>query len=376
MYSANNSSGLDSLFDNSSTGNRSNSTGIEAVILPAGLTILKIVLLTAYIGIAVCGSVGNILSFIVMHWRSRKSAINLLLLYLAVVDTIFLIFAILHSAFPGKEGDCQKLLSSIIQTYVIPGTLTITQFLSVWTIVILGVFRYVAICKPFFASHICSQTRAKCALVMTLFGGVLLWSPYIFRQRLVQKKDNETSCYSVEMREWTSAASFRYYDGFVAHLGTMFVIPLLLLLFFNGHMMAELYCMGHKHTNLSKRSNSQSSQHQLYMDKLSRDTKEVSKVVIAIIVVFFVSYSMYGAFILYEMNLLDGLSTYAKEIFLFAIRTVALLNSSVNFVIYYILRKSFRKKTKQFIADQVDSVLKFCKQAQFTSLNSLDMVNV
>ena len=357
--------------------------------------------------------------------------------------------------------------------------MTITQFVSVWIIVVLAFFRYMAICHPFQVAHWCNRHTAKRAFVAVFVAGVVIWAPFMLQydiqrveydhgnanniagkadgkgmedtgdggfvngdsveikqnfdlmarteltnnsddvnsnggangirrsslldhiplqqvninvvinneliinngiskthsdradmetnldttqhdgskthndvmtrndvtndddvnnQNVNKTSQNTKNCYKETLRFWAKSTLFKYYDGAFAHVGSMFLIPFIPLIFFNAGMMRELYCRQNK------------NRERLHVPKRTNEVMEITKVVIAIVIVFVISYSMYIIYIIHIYSSL--LKQYlqqqcrAEDLFFFAIRTVALLNSSVNFVIYYVLRKSFRHKVK------------------------------
>lgn len=340
--------------------------------------ITRTVLLAIYIAIAVGGLTGNVLSFMVLHQKCKKSPVNVLLKLLALVDIIFLSFAILRFALNMKG--CMSYPKAIIQTYVVPGIMTITQFLSVWIIVLLGFYRFMAICKPFKVANFCSKSKAKLTIVFIMFGGIIFWSPYVFRKKIVldecclkETGTPDECCYTIKLRWWSNTTSYKYFDGIFVHLGTMFLIPFVLLVFFNHQMMKELncscqgsisYCCIRRRRPAFSSTCRSTQLHEIQMNHNSREANEITKVVVTIIMVFFLTYSMYGVYILHTLiPVFDKFTNLkcSKRLFVFAIRTVALLNSSVNFIIYYVLRKSFRRKTKLFFHENFMWAFNKCK---------------
>lgn len=343
--------------------------------------VFRAIILTIYNTIAVLGSMGNIFSFLILHYKSKRSPINFLLKFLAVVDSIFLIFAISRSVLQGSA--CTSYVRIILESTIVPGTLTITQFLSVWTIVLLGFFRYMAICNPFRVARCCTKNKAKASIAVIFIVGFTIWAPHIFRFSIVKK----TSCFVNVTKIWALTESFKYYDLIVAHLGTMFLLPFVLLVYFNTRMMSELYCsckdlqcfkmrggqnIQKTSTPISMRPRRSSNQ-SFHLANSSRETKEITKVVVAIVVVFFISYSMYLIFILESFGYFGNILKRhcSKNILYFVVRTVALLNSSVNFIIYYVLRRSFRRKTKHFFKHPCEIMRNACKQFRCTEFDEI-----
>ena len=364
---------------------------------------LHISLTIVYVTIAVFGMIGNILSYIVLHWKSEHNATNFLLKALSMTDTLFLFCAILRVSFTEnwKRTKCDSFMTVVLGTLVVGDVMTIAQFVSVWLIVVLAFFRYEAICNPFRVRQWCNNRTARLSIVLVTLTGVLIWTPFMLEYdvRLINSHahssadmssdamtahngnltdhtmllsnktlaisnetmlfgsshsnsdyfynltnathNSERQCYANKKRNWTKSEYYKWYDAAFAHIGSMFVVPFTALIVFNASMMKDLYC-----PNTPSRDRSAVS-------RRTREIHEITKVVFAIVLVFLVSYSMYFIFALrYYTSALDSVirrTCNEDKLFEFLIRTVALLNSSVNFIIYYVLRKSFRRKVWRLV---------------------------
>ena len=217
---------------------------------------------------------------------------------------------------------------------------------------------------------------AQKSFVLISVVGVLIWLPDMAFEEKIQayslpdpddvttfSKKNETNievsnssaadgveCYLDFSYKYTKTDVYLAYEILV-NIGSMFCVPFFALLFFNACMLCELYCQRKDHPSFNP--------HTTCNSKRSREIQEITKVVFAIVVVFFCSYSMHFLFIfnLYT-HTLDAVvkdilpqSCQGENLTILAIRTVALLNSSLNFVIYYVLRKSFRLKIASLFRD-------------------------
>ena len=97
------------------------------------------------------GLTGNVCSFIILN-RYPATTANFYLKALAVVDTLFLSSALFGHIFSLCLED-NTIVSEVMKISVKYILSDVTQFLSVWLIVVLACSRFLAVAKPFHVGH-------------------------------------------------------------------------------------------------------------------------------------------------------------------------------------------------------------------------------
>ena len=95
-------------------------------------------------------------------------------------------------------------------------------------------------------------------------------------------------CYLDFSYKYTKTDVYLAYEILV-NIGSMFCVPFFALIFFNACMLRELYCQRKEHPSFNP--------HAARNSKRTREVQEITKVVFAIVAVFFCSYSMHFLFI-------------------------------------------------------------------------------
>ena len=145
---------------------------------------------------------------------------------------------------------------------------------------------------------------------------------------------------------WKSSSFKRIYFAILYNFLLMFLVPFAILILVNFLLLKSLRSNNEALLNETK--------HQPH------DNRDITKVVVAIISTFMVSYSGYAivGIISFSQTAFDRFirnGTCLHMWILQVIYTLCYINSSVNFFIYFFLRKSFRKNLKKLLPDRPSS---------------------
>ena len=281
---------------------------------------------------SVLGVIGNTLSVVLLHRLSKASdnVMSLLLKILAFVDNFFLFifaFSIWHS-----------LLNVDDEIMVVVGDVTamlfgIARFCTIYMTVLIAFMHYIAVCKPFKAAKICTKKNAWIAMATGLTLNITIHIPMLCIYNSFDITDGK---FVVDYGQLFFSDSYQYgYELVFLQMLTFGLIPL----------SAFAFCTVKIIVGLPKPS-SDGTQTELSAAQ-RKEAKDVTRVVVAILVVFiFTNIPRCVTDIINEVNRFYHAMESLGYVFSVVSYLLLMLNSSINFVIYYLLRASFRKELK------------------------------
>ena len=204
--------------------------------------------LFAILGVAVLpciltfiGLIGNALIMLVFWQDRRKSAMYVLLLQLAVVDSLvlviwsFLVVTWVFTYFIDNPPTVLTTLDPYITKYGWP-TGSLIQPIAIWLIVFISMQRYVAVCHPHKMRLISSVRVAWIQLAALVTFAVLFNVPFYMYVDIIILENSE-----VEMKDtWLVAdPTYQFFESLTKYL-TYFVVPFILLIFFTVSLIRQL----------------------------------------------------------------------------------------------------------------------------------------
>ncbi|GFO20094.1 FMRFamide receptor [Plakobranchus ocellatus] len=140
-----------------------------------------------YIAIAVCcfGILSNSANIIVLTRKNMASSTNTLLLWLAVSDLLTMLsylpfaihFYIMEPADPMRMPFSSPDFAWIIFLLFHANFSIVCHSIAIWLTIALAIFRYIYICQPTSGAYYCSQRRAKFVVVLITFLTILVCIP-------------------------------------------------------------------------------------------------------------------------------------------------------------------------------------------------------
>ena len=176
----------------------------------------------------IVGLVGNIIAFYILGKIVHQNAITFLLRALAVVDSCLLSNAAFLSFVrlsPPYFAAIQKFMP-YYSVYIMP-IVSIGFLINSWTTVLIGMNRYIAMCRPLQAPSLCTTSRARKYLICVVLASIACGIP-----GFLMKKIGKTAKGSIEIvPRWPN--NKLYADiGFGCIAVITFLIPFCMLLFF------------------------------------------------------------------------------------------------------------------------------------------------
>ena len=215
---------------------------------------------------------------------------------------------------------------------------------AIWMVVLVTVNRFIAVCKPLHAARLCSIRNVRLQIVGVFVFVVLFNIPrcfeYIPVNVNVTSHENGSSFEQTEvdvgLKEYP--AYFLLYSG-VASLMFTFVIPLGLVIVLNVRLMLELRRAKKSRSNM--------------VDGVSAQENNITKVVVILILTFIVCEAPAGIknIVVFHFVFInddeDVSSVFCSSLKITGIcNLLVTTNSSVNFAIYCLLRRKFRKELR------------------------------
>ena len=253
-------------------------------------TFYELIIYTAIMGpICLLGLGGNILLCCIFHnnANSLMTSSRILLISMAVTDGVFLLAMIPTFciqpllAYTGSMDFYTHYIYPYIYLYMFI-VCSISHTCSVWVTVVVGVSRYVAICKPFSMSTYFSETRTILCIMAVITAGFLYNLPQFLECKITfQVIDNETVPQISDLLHFNSTWKTLYDTIF--YLWFIFVIPLFILL--------VICVLGIRKLQMEKQSRRCSRTFESSRQNLKNQTKDhmekcVTKMLLVVLIVF------------------------------------------------------------------------------------------
>ena len=280
------------------------------------------------VGCLVCviGLVGNTLSFVVLHKGGCHNVGSYLLKALALADNLFLAVYMfvdideLVDVYMVQMAQYHENVYALLKwweikdNYLWPIIHTI-NVCSVWMVVLVAGNRYVAVCHPLVASRLCTKRNILFQIIIMTCAAFAFNAPRFFGL-------GEIHLY------------IYLYEG-VFYCTFVYAIPLVMLIFFNVHLIHDLRMAQRERGTMTSHSN--------------HDQNNITLVMVIIVVVFIVCQTPaminHILLIFYEpfyCSIRGECTTFTK--YGLTSNLFVILNSSINVFIYCLFRRQFRQQ--------------------------------
>ena len=293
-------------------------------------------ILYSVVCVALCliGFFGNAVSYMVLQKDKSSPVASILLQSLAIADNAFLFLWMAHyplhslhshfysSAIRGTNNQLQVALL-YLRVYSFP-LLFMTQTQTIWLTVIIAANRFIAVCLPYSAPHLCTLANVRRELFAITAFSMLYNVPRFFEVQVITRADNKT--------HWnrTEFGNDVYYQK--VYLDALyyvfsFVLPLLILAFVNTKIIIAYRATQQRRRRMTSRQ--------------CDNENNITLVMIIVIVIFMLCQAPARI-----VQIVWGYKyKHCQEAIYYLIHitnTFEVLNSSVNFLIYFLFRKRFR----------------------------------
>ena len=313
--------------------------------------------------VCIVGLVGNITSFIVF-WKDKvKTSSSFLFQALSVIDSVLLvlvfplycvttIFALYPEFLPHYV-----FVRPFVLVYVYPCAF-VAQTATIWVTVLVGVNRYIAVCKPYQAPRLCTVVQARKQLAMVLCFAILYNIPKFGEGKIVWVPVNNSTSMVIEANHTAMAESKLYNIIYSNVMYTIFLLslPLVMLTVLNIRLIKALNELKRKRAEMQSLRQQQDN--------------NVTLVLVVVIIVFTVC----QAPALVNQILWNTLPDRARECggFQFYFRPLSnalvIFNSAVNFFIYLFFNTRFRQVLTTVVCKKQNKYEKVRTSATTTSV--------
>ncbi|XP_067947197.1 FMRFamide receptor-like [Watersipora subatra] len=289
--------------------------------------------------VCLLGCMGNLLSIIILLDKMYTWSTNIYLLALAVADMFLLICALLISL-----NDIVDNSSSLSATgeiipeaytypYIVP-IVNIFQTISIWLMVAFTVDRYIMICHPFQGSKFCTRKRASIVVVCLYIVGVLYNLPLFFESKTEVLLEDDKKYIGRVLTELGGNDLYLKIVHLWAYSIFIFVLPCLALTVLNVRLI-----MAVKRSRLMGR--------RMSWGKTCNHRNDTTLMLVAVVVVFLVcQLPALVSNTIYASNtdrFIKGGAEYDHfRIILEISNFLVILNSAINFLLYYMFSPKFR----------------------------------
>ena len=309
----------------------------------ADCLLFKFLLYTVSMGLlCIMGSIGNTVSFLVLRRDCSTPVASFLLQALAIADNVFLLLWMTHYSLREliRFVDPDALNHAVwlyLRVYSFP-VLYMAQTQTIWLTVIIAINRFMAVCLPYKAPHLCTVNNVyKECLLVTIFS-FLYNLPRFFEisltwtTKIVQSTNSSLSEESQQTLDWSrttlgNSTTYNtvYTDGMYYLFS--FVFPLLILGFVNARVTIAYRAARKRRRRMTSRR---------------ADNENNITLVMIIVVLVFMCCQAPARIVQLAWSYKY---THCKEFQYYLIHisnTFEVLNSSVNFAVYFVFRRRFR----------------------------------
>lgn len=311
------------------------------------------VVLEIYVVSALCliGFIGNALTVVVLsRTRGKATSTDWLLQTLAVVDTVYLVSCLFVQTLKAINDmtDWMPGLSShfpYVEQYVWP-VASIAQTLTVWTVLLVTVDRYVAVCKPF-STHLRSLSRVKLVVAAVIIAAIAFNVPQFFERKISHETQPCSGKVMVKITMTSLRHSVLYFVIYkiICYLIFRSVGPLVTLLVLNVLLIQTLRRNHRKHRGVTG-GVSTAAAAAAASNHRSKNRENITLMLIVVVSVFIVC-QLPDVCLRLAINQASNLPTNNDKDFYRSVNAITnvmlTLNSSINFLIYCLVGKKFRR---------------------------------
>lgn len=298
-------------------------------------------------------TLSNILVMIVLHRRSMRNATNIILIGVAIADSmtgLVTLPVIIHAYQQYQDGDlaltkewCQAFM--IIRYFISRGFHT----MSIWLTVVLGFQRLISVSFPFRAQSMFSIRNTLVVILIVMFLSPFLHIYHAFDSKISEHPAGGGFC---QWKVETPCRETCAYLWLVIIL--MHFIPCILLVTFTIAMVVMM------RETTKKMRDSQMIANKANLHRRNLESKRISCIVIAVVIVFLIPEIPYGIFLIVQMSLKHSgkrlLQLRTSRIIICAYELLLVLSFHANFWIYLIMNRRFRRGLRRTF-DPLESLL-------------------
>ena len=291
------------------------------------------------------GVFGNIMTIIVLQKDRIKTSNSIFLQALAVFDSCFLVcvvlYVVLRSVYP-FTGDLKDYhdASPYFIAFVLPFGWT-SQTSTIWMVVLIALDRYIIVSQPLKSGIICTPKNAKKAVVVVAISALLFnaprW-PHYYQVGFPEEQDNSTTTFvshvAFNSNLWNPDLYRKIYHISLTFI-FLFIIPFSMLIILNTKLITTLRKAQQMRATMTSQQTKQST-----------SNANVNLMMVIIITTFLLcELPDFVAAIIGAGEFQIDPTTY--KYYAGIKESLLVLNSSINFYLYCLFYKRFRKTLRQ-----------------------------
>ena len=322
------------MWDNSTVG-PGNETETEATCL-----LFRFTLYVCVMGVlCVLGFIGNTVNFLVLGRDRSTPVASFLLQVLAVADNLMLFFWANHFIFGyfmefiGVPWMELPRFMWLYRVYSYP-FLFIAQTETIWLTVVIALNRYMAVCLPYRAPHLCTITNVYKEVVTVTAFSILYNLPRFFVMEVPHKYTengtvNQNSSHFYIYNDFGKSEGYRLVYMHTLYYLVSFVLPLLILAFVNTRVTIAYQAARKRRRRMTSRR--------------TENENNITLVMIIVVLTFMLCQAPARIVqLVWEYKYQHCIKYQVKYYLIHLSNTLEALNSSINFGIYFCFRKRFR----------------------------------
>lgn len=307
--------------------------------------------------ITIIGVIGNSVTIVIMTRRRMRSSTNNYLAALAIVDMLYLLggfaLSLKHYEFIQENG-----LAVYFRCFPFLILLTDTcSNTSVWLTATFTVERYIAVCHPIKGKVLCTESRARRAVICVVVFCFALTLPTPFEYAVIEESDPATNATRVSLSYSEFGRNELYKKIYYWLTVVLFtLVPFCLLAVFNAFLVRSVHVSRRQRSKMTQRTDS------------ARDNQEnkITVMLIAVVILFFLCQLPTAMTLLYtSIRSPEEGSEQEKLVFILGniFNFLMSLNAAGNFILYCLLSQKYRRTFLQIFCP--------CAEGRFVRLQSV-----
>ncbi|KAK2141233.1 hypothetical protein LSH36_1136g00002 [Paralvinella palmiformis] len=286
--------------------------------------------------VCVVGTFSNVVQFIVFDMDKRRMSMSFFFKALSVADSLFLLTVLpLYSAvtfrsYTGWTSGFDNVIPFLL-VFVYPCAST-ARTAVVWITTVVGVNRYIAVCKPHRAVELCKLSRARKQVAVVVIVSVLYNIPKWFESEVKwHSGDNATYAATITHSVLGGDATYKIVYSNVCYVLFLLCVPFCVLCVISLRILHKVRAVDGRRTGM-------------------RASKHLNNNVTFVLTVVCFAFIVCQAPALVNQVLWNVLSEDARDCggvqFYFSriSNALVIINSALNFVIHVTLNKDFKKR--------------------------------
>ncbi|CAH1794603.1 unnamed protein product [Owenia fusiformis] len=311
--------------------------------------------------VCIIGVLGNGLSITVLHHDESKGPSTFYLKALAILDLLscstYIMFDCVHYIY--RYTFLMDKTSEVTHYYERGYTYTglariYFMLISSWVVVVMTLDRYIAVCKPLKAARLCTVKRAKISLAVIVIISMIVIVPRAFELTSFMGTHPCTGLPQVSLA-WGVLGqnpAYRIAHVMVIYSILMLSFPTIITAIFNAFIIYQLKQQAKNRKSMMS-TNAQISKTKVKDGNLTKTLATVSTLYVICFMPLLV-FCIWDAFWYFNIWSPKGSSSHRAMSFYFLpiVKLMTIVNSMVNFFVYFFIRDGFRKRLINMVLPQ------------------------